>query len=121
MDKERIDVADPEIARRHALPGCAAVAADTKARRRLRAAVRRRRGAVNLAGIIGWNQHAVRVGIDVVDRRPGLPAIRAAQKPADFHRHMNDVWIGRMKRDALRMRQMRRTRKRPFFDSRYLA
>lgn len=104
MNEERVHVADPEIARRHALPGCAAIAADTKAGGGFRPTVRRWRGAVNLAGVIGWNQHPVRVGIDVVDGRPGLATIRAAQESADFHRYMNDVWIGRMKRDALRMR-----------------
>jgi hypothetical protein len=78
VNEERVHVADAEIPRRHALPGCTAIAADTKACGGFRTTVRRRRGAVNLAGIIAWNQHPVRVGIYIVDRRPGLPTIRAA-------------------------------------------
>ena len=67
MDEERVDVTDAEIARRHALPARAAVAANAKTRRRFRTAIGRRRRAVELARIVGRNEHAMRVGIDIVD------------------------------------------------------
>ena len=90
MNEEWIDITDAEIARSHALPARAAVAADAKSRRRLRPAIGRRRRAVDLARIIGWNQHAVRIGIDVVDRRPSLAAVRALEKAADLDGDVND-------------------------------
>src|SRR5512145_2525507 len=121
MDKERIDVADSKIARRHARPARAAIAADTKSGRRFRPAIGRRGGAINLARIVGRNQHAMRIGIDVVDGRPSLAAIGTAQKPADFHSDMNDVRIFGMKRDAFDVRLVRRTWKSPFFHAWYLA
>src|ERR1051325_3534658 len=121
MNEERVHVADAEIARRHTLPGCAAITADTKTRGGFRPAIRRWRGTVNLSGIIGWNQYPVRVGIDVVDRRPGLATVRAAQEPADFHCYMNDVRIGRMERDAFRRGLMRRAGKGPFLHARDFA
>src|SRR6185503_2488963 len=121
MNKEWIDVADAKIPGRHALPACPAVAADAKTRGGFRSAVGCRRGAVKFARIVGWNQHAVRVGVDVVHRRPGFTAVRAAQESADFHRDVNDVGILRMEGDALRMGLMLRARESPLFHARHLT
>ena len=99
MDEERIDVADSEISRCHALPARAAVAADAKSGRRLRAAISRRGRAIDLAGVVGGNQHAVCIGIDVVDRRPRLAAIRALEKAANLDSDMDDVGIFGVKSD----------------------
>lgn len=117
MNEKRIDVADSEISRRHALPGRAAVAADTKSCGSFRPAIGRRRGAVKFARIVGRNQHTVRVGIDAVDGRPGLAAVGAAQKAADFHRDVDDIWILRMKGDAFRVGEMRRAGESPLLDA----
>src|SRR5262247_2809658 len=121
MNEERIDVADSEIARRHALPARATVAADAEPGDRLRAAICRRRGAVKLAWVVGGNQYPVRVGIDVVQRRPGLAAVRAAQEAADFHGDMNDVGIFGMESDAFCMRLVGRAGKSPLLNARHLA
>src|ERR671924_2045262 len=121
MNEERIDIADPEISRRHALPTRAAVTANAKTGRCFRAAIGRRRGAVEFIRIVGWNEHAMRVGIDIVVRRPRLATVRALEKAADFHGDMNDVGIFRMKGNALRMRLVRRRWKSPFLDSWHLT
>src|SRR5438093_4209339 len=63
----------------------------------------------------------MRVGVYVVDGCPGLAAIRALEKAADFHRDVNDIWIFRVKGDALRVRLMWRSRKSPFLHARHLA
>ena len=56
MDKERVDVADSEIPRRHALPAGAAVRAHAKTGGDFRATIRGWCCAVEFAGIIGGNQ-----------------------------------------------------------------
>ena len=113
MDEERIDVADSKIPWRHALPAHAPVAADAEPRGRFRAAIGRRRCAVQLARIVGWNEHAMRVGIDIVLGRPGFAPVRALEKAADFHGHVDDVGIGRMKSNALVDRRASRTAMTP--------
>src|SRR5262245_30697886 len=120
VDEKWIDIADAEITRCHALPTGAAVAANTEAGYGFRPAIGRRRRAIELAWIIGWNQHAVRIGIDIIQRRPSLAAIRAAQKAADFDRDVDNVGIARMKSDAFCMRLMRRTGECPLLDARHL-
>ena len=121
MDEERIDVADPKIPRRHALPACATVRAHAKPRRGFRAAIGGRRRAVQLAGIIRRNQHPVRIRVYAVDRRPSFAAVRASEKPADFDGHMNNVRVIRVEGNALRMRLMGRARESPLLDARHLT
>ena len=91
MDKERIDVADSEIPRRHALPARATVRAHAKTGGDFRAAIGGRRRAVQFPRITGRNQHPVRIGVYAVDGRPSFAAIRAPEKTTDFYRDVNDV------------------------------
>src|SRR5215831_11579009 len=120
MDKERVDVADSKIPRRHALPGRPAVCAHAKPGRSFGSAIGRRRRAIKFAGIIRRNQHPMRVRIDAVDSRPSFAAIRASEKTADFDGDVNDVRIIRVKGDALRVRLMRWAREGPLFNAGYL-
>src|SRR5215813_2767446 len=106
MDKERVDVADSKIPRRHAFPGCPAVCAHAKPGRGFRAAIGGRCRAVKFARIIRRNQHPMCVRIYAVDRRPSIAAIHASKKTADFYGDVNDVWITRVKGDALGVRLM---------------
>src|SRR5262245_4480983 len=121
MDEERIDVAASKIPWRHALPGCPTVRAHAKPGRSFRSAIGGRRRTVKFAGIIRRNQHPMRVRIYAVNRRPGFTAIRASEKTADFDGDVNDVWITRVKGDALGVRLMRRAREGPLLDTRHLA
>ena len=121
MNEERIDIADPKIPRRHALPACAAVRAHAKSGGDFRATIGGRRRAVKLAGIIRRNQHPVRIGVYAVDRRPSFAAVRASEKTTDFDRDVNDVRIIRVKGNALRMRLMGRAREGPLLDAGHLA
>src|SRR5262249_18909030 len=121
MDKERVDVADSKIPRRHALPGRPAVRAHAKPGRGFGSAIGRRRRTVKFAGIIRRNQHPMRVRIYAVDRRPSLAAIRASEKTAHFDSDVNDVWIIRVKGDALGVRLMRRAREGPLLNAWHLA
>src|SRR5215468_2875599 len=106
MDAERIDVADSKIPGRHALPGCPAVRAHAKPGRGFGSAIGSRRRTVKLARIIRRNQHPMRVRIYAVNRRPGFTAIRASQETSHFDGDVNDVWITRVKGDALGVRLM---------------
>jgi hypothetical protein len=63
----------------------------------------------------------VRIGIDVIERRPGLAAVGATQETTDFHRDVNDVGIARMKCDAFSMSKMGLAGKSPLLDAGHLA
>src|SRR5262249_61866435 len=121
MDKERVDVADSKIPRRHALPGCPAVRAHAKPGRGFGSAIGSRRRTVKFAGIIRRNQHPMRIRIYAVDRRPSFAAIRASEKTADFDGDVGDVWITRVKSNALGVRLMWWTGEGPLFDAGHLA
>src|SRR5262245_53042423 len=120
MDKERVDVADSKISRCHALPGCPAVRAHAKPGRGLGSAIRGRRRTVEFAGIIRRNQHPMRVRIYTVDRRPSFAAIRGSEKTAHFDGYVSDVWIIRVKSDALGVRLMGWTREGPLLNAGHL-
>src|SRR5262245_35608115 len=121
MDEERIDVADSKIPRRHAFPRCPAVRAHAKPGRGFGSTIGGRRRAVKFAGIIRRNQHPMRVRIYAVDRRPSFAAIRASEKTADFDGDVNDVWITRVKGDALGVRLMGWAREGPLLNAGHLA
>src|SRR5215471_4093885 len=121
MDKERVDVANSKIPRRHALPARATVRAHAKPGRGFGSAIGGRRRAVEFAGIIRRNQHPMRIRIYTVDRRPGFAAIRASEKTAHFDGDVNDVWIGRVKGYALGMRLMRWAGEGPLLNAGDLA
>src|SRR5262245_13949194 len=121
MDKERIDVANSKIPRRHALPGRPTVRAHAKTSRSLGAAIGGRRRAVKFARIIRRNQHPMRIRIYAVDRRPSFAAIHASEKTADLDGDVNDVWITRVKGDALGVRLMGWAREGPLLNAGHLA
>src|SRR5215475_7977210 len=121
MNEERIDIADSEIPRRHAFPGCPAVRAHAKPSRGLGSAIGRRCRAVKFARIIRRNQHPMRVRIYAVDRRPSFAAIGASEKTAHFDGDVNDVWIIRVKGDALGVRVMGWAGEGPLLDTGHLA
>src|SRR5262244_3761175 len=121
MDKERVDVADSKIPRRHALPGCPAVRAHAKPGRGFGSAIGSRRRTVKFAGIIRRNQHPMRVGIYAVNRCPCFAAIGASEKTADFDGDVNDVRITRVKGDALGVRLMGWAREGPLLNAGHLA
>ena len=78
VNKKRIHVADPKIARRHALPASATVRAYAKTSGNFRPTVRGWRCAINFAGIGFGNQNSMRVRVYVVDRCPRLAAVAAS-------------------------------------------
>src|SRR5215471_20701214 len=104
-----------------ALPGCPAVRAHAKPGRGFGSAIGGRRRAVKFAGIIRRNQHPMRVRIYAVNRRPSFAAIGASEKTADLDGDVNDVWIIRVKGDALGVRLMRRAREGPLLNAGHLA
>src|SRR5713226_1078084 len=120
MHEERIHVADSKIPRCHAFPACAAVRAHAKTGGDFRAAIRGRGCAIYLAGIGFGNQHAMRIGVYIVDGCPSLAAIRALEKTADFHSDVNGVRIFRVKGDALHVRLMGRAGESPLLHARHL-
>src|SRR5215510_6797082 len=121
MNEERVDVANSKIPWRHAFPGRPAVRAYAKPGRGFGSAISGRRRTVKFAGIIRRNQHPMRVRIYAINRRPGFTAIRASEKTADFDGDVNDVWITRVKGDALGVRLMGWAREGPFLDAGHLA
>src|SRR4029434_10364502 len=121
MNEERIDITDPKIPRRHALPACAAVRAHAASGGDFWATISCRRRAVKLAGIIGRNQHPVRIGVYAVDGRPSFAAVCASEKTAYFDGDVNDVRVLTVKGYALGVRLMGWAREGPLLDAGHLA